>query len=332
VNSPALALAALLALAATPTWAGEAACWFEGGVIVVSAEVMGVPGDYILDTATPHTALADSQAQAAGFAETQLVGEVRLAGVVAANRPVAVEALDLRTGALPTPVAGVIGADVLRGYVVDVSFAPCRVALWPVGQAPSFHAAAVLPLGWVAGRPVTRAAAADGPHALAGGFAPAIGADTAVRLSDAMASAPGAAKPKELYPYGVLRPRLRALSFAGRLWENLPAGLLRAEDPALLGEVGAPVLARYRLRFDFPAGKLLLTPARADGSPGRHPRTQRGRAALSLSSSSRLRRGESRFRTRPPACPSASAGPCPSPTAPARRPAARRWPGRGRSR
>ena len=103
-------------------------------MVVVGAEVMGVPGDYILDTASPHTQLADSQAQTAGFAETALTGEVRLAGVVARNRPVAVEVLDLRTGALPTPIAGVIGADVLRGYVVDVSFAPCRVALRPAGQ------------------------------------------------------------------------------------------------------------------------------------------------------------------------------------------------------
>jgi len=261
VTRPVLAFAALLALAAAPAAAGEAACWFENGVVVVGAEVMGVAGDYILDTATPHTVLAETQAQAAGFAETALTGEVRLAGVVAAGRPVSVQAIDLRSGALPTPVAGVIGADVLRSYVLDVSFAPCRVALRPRAQARRFPAAAVLPLQWVAGRPMTRAAAADGPHALIGGFAPATGADTAVRLSDAVASVAGAARPKELYPYGVLRPRLRAFSFAGRLWENLPAGLLKAQDPALLGEIGAPLLARYRLRFDFPAGKLLLAPA-----------------------------------------------------------------------
>ncbi len=102
------------------------------------------------------------------------------------------------------------------------------------------------------------ATASDGPRTLAGGFAPATGADTAVRLSDAVASAPGAAKPKELYPYGVLRPRLRALSFAGGLSENLPAGLMKAEDPDLAGQIGAPLLSRFRLRFDFPAGKLLL--------------------------------------------------------------------------
>jgi hypothetical protein len=258
VTRAAVALFALLALAATRVSAGEAACWFENGVVVVGAEVMGVSGDYILDTATPHTQLAESQAQAAGFAETALTGEVRLAGLAVEGRAVAVADLDLRTGALPTPIAGVIGADVLRAYVLDVSFAPCRVALRPAGRAPPFRAQAALPLSWVADRPVVTAAASDGPRTLAGAFAPGTGADTAVRLSDAVARAPGAAKPKELYPYGVLRPRLRALSFAGGLSENLPAGLMKAEDPGLAGQIGAPLLSRFRLRFDFPAGKLLL--------------------------------------------------------------------------
>src|SRR5258706_650024 len=170
---------------------------------------MGVSGDFILDTATPHTQLADSQAQTAGFSETALTGSVRLAGLTLHRRPVAVASLDLRTGALPTPVAGVIGADVLRDYVLDVSFAPCRVTLRRPAQAGRFAARASLPLSWIAGRPTARAAVADGPRAFAGGFAIATGADTAVRLSDALAASPRAAKPKELYPYGILRPRLR---------------------------------------------------------------------------------------------------------------------------
>jgi hypothetical protein len=257
----ALPIALLLALAAAPAAAGETACWFENGVVVIPAEVMGVSGDYILDTATPHTQLADSQAQTAGYAETQLTGSIRLAGVSLRRRPVAVETLDLRTGALPTPIAGVIGADVLRGFVLDVSFAPCRVRLNPARRAGAFPARTRLPLGWVADRPVVSAAVADGPHAFRGAFAPATGADTAVRLSDALSAAPGAGKPRELYPYGVLRPRLRALSFAGGISENLPAGLIAAEDPALAGQIGAPLLARWRLRFDFPRGRLLLARA-----------------------------------------------------------------------
>ena len=256
-----LALAIALALAASPALAGEAACWFEGGVIVVGAEVMGVPGDYILDTGTPRTQLAETQAQAAGYAEVALVGAVRLAGMRLSGRAVAVADLDLRTGALPTPIAGVIGADVLRAYVLDVSFAPCRIVLSPAGGAPRFRARMSLPMAWVADRPGVVAAVSDGPRAILGLFAPATGADAGLRLSDAIAGVARAAKPDELYPYGAYRPRLRAFSFAGALRENLPAGLMKAEDPALAGQIGAPLLARYRLRFDFPAGRLSLTAA-----------------------------------------------------------------------
>jgi hypothetical protein len=256
-----LLTAALGAVAASGARAGEVACRFENGVVVVPAQVMGIGGDYILDTATPRTQLADTQAQAAGFTDAALIGDVRLAGERLANRPVAVARLDMRTGALPTPIAGVIGADVLRAYVLDVRFAPCRVTLASPGRAGLFGRATALPLTWVEDRPTAPAAVSDGARAFAGAFALGTGADTPVRLSDGLAQAPGAARPKELYPYGVSRPRLRALSFAGQLSENLPAGLVAAEDPGLAGVIGAPLLSRYRLRFDFPTGRLLLAPA-----------------------------------------------------------------------
>jgi hypothetical protein len=250
---------ALVSLACVPVArAATARCWYENQVIVIGAQVMGVAGDYILDPATPRTVLADSQAEAAGFAETALKGPVRLAGVTRRYIAVAVERLDLRTGGLPTPVTGVIGADVLKGLVLDVDFRPCRIRLSPPGKAGAFRALRTLPLAWAAGRPVVQAAVSDGPHAAAGGFSLGVGADTAVRVSDAGAVVPGAAKPKEAYPYGVLRPRLRAFSFAGGLVENLPAGLIAAEDPALVGQIGAPLLSRFRLRLDLASEQLML--------------------------------------------------------------------------
>lgn len=250
-----------MALSTSPARAGEAACWFENGVVVVSAQVLGVAGDFILDTATPHTQLAETQAQAAGFADTALTGDVRLAGLRIARRPVEVADLDLRTGALPTPIAGVIGADVLRPYVLDVTFAPCRVALNPAGRAPRFQAAQSLRMTWVAARPVVTATASDGARSLTASFTPGIGADRAIRLSDVAAGAPGASKLLELYPYGVLAPRLESLTFAGDVFLDLRSGLVHAEDPKLAGQIGAPFLSRYRLRFDFPAGRLDLSPA-----------------------------------------------------------------------
>lgn len=260
-------------VAATAARAGETACWFEGGVIVVPAEVLGVAGDYVLDTATPHTQLGETQAQGAGFADTALSGEVRIAGVRLTGQPVAVADLDMRTGALPTPIAGVIGADVLRPFVVDVRFAPCRVALRRPGEAASFGRSTALPLTWTGGMLTVTAAVSDGERTLSGPFAPATGGERPVRLADDLATAPGALKAQELYPYGVARPRIRALSFAGALSENLPAGLLKAQEGGPAGEIGTPVLARYRLRFDFPNGRLLLAPTlspqggRASSSP-----------------------------------------------------------------
>ena len=38
-------------------------------------------------------------------------------------------------GLLPTPIAGIIGADVLAAYVLDIRYAPCRVALLKAGSA-----------------------------------------------------------------------------------------------------------------------------------------------------------------------------------------------------
>jgi hypothetical protein len=263
VSRSALLLAALAAAAASPAAAAETACWFDQDTVVVAAEVAGVAGDYILDTATSTTQLGDTQAQGAGHVETRLRGEIRIAGLTLKDRPVQVARLDLRTGALPTPVAGVLGADLLRDFVVDVSFAPCRVGIWRPGEAPRFSTSRALPLRWIGGVPTVRAAVSDGPHAWRGAFALATGAPTPVRIADAYAAAPGAVAPKELYPGGALWPRLRALSFAGRLFEALPAGLTPSAEgtPAPAGEIGAPVLANWRLRFDFPAGRLRLAPS-----------------------------------------------------------------------
>ena len=261
----------LLPLAApvSQAQAGTTRCWFEGGVLVVPAAVLGVAGDYVLDTGAPHTLMADTQAQGAGYGETELNGEVRLAGVSLQDRPVQVATLDARLRALPTPVAGVIGADMLAGRVLDVAFAPCRVALYPAGRAPPFGRATTLPLAWRDGRPVIGAAAADGRRTLAGDFVPATGSDTPVRLRDDLADAPGSSRREALYPYGGARPRLRALSFAGDLFEDQPSGLVARPELDAVGEIGAPVLAHFRLRFDFAGGELRLARPMRKGPPDR---------------------------------------------------------------
>ncbi|THD81899.1 MAG: hypothetical protein E7812_03580 [Phenylobacterium sp.] len=255
-----LLLALTAAAAATAAQAGETACWFEKGVVVVPAEVAGVAGDYILDSAEPQTVLAETQAQGAGFEATALTADVALAGAVQPNVAIAVKDLDVRTGLFPTPIAGVIGADVLKAWVADLSFTPCRLRLSAPGAAPAFGRAVSLPLRMTAGVPTLEAKASDGARSLTASFALSTGADAPVRLSDTAASVRGAAKPKELYPNGVLRAKLAGLTFAGRRFEDVLAGLETSSDPTVAGLLGAPLFHDLRVRLDIPGGQLLIAP------------------------------------------------------------------------
>lgn len=251
----------ILVALAGPAWAhaGEVDCHYEGGVLVVPAEVAGAAGDYILDTGDPLTRLHETRAQSEGFEGASVTGPVLIAGQRLAPRAVAITSLDARTYALPTPVAGVIGADALGAFVVDVSFAPCRVRLSRPGAAPRFTADVVLPLVWRGGLPAAPAAVAAGRRAERLFLAPATGTDLPVRLSDAVAGVPNAKAPRELYPGGVGFSRLRAVSFAGALTENPRTALIEAGGAD--GLLGSAILDAWRLRFDFPGGRLLLAPA-----------------------------------------------------------------------
>jgi hypothetical protein len=249
-------LTGALALFAAPAWAGETACDYEGGVIVAPAMVAGIAGDWIIDTGTPRTTIHETKAQAEGVEGDALTGDVRLAGATVKALPLKVADLDVRTWNLPTSVNGVIGADVLKGFVVDVSYAPCRIRLSPPGGAPAFRGR-TLKLGWDGDRPTAPAAASDGVHELRGPFVVATGLNAPVRLADDVAQVPGAPKPDELGPGGVWLAHLPAMAFAGAAGSDIGAGLMPA-DGDVVGVIGGQVLAHFRLRFDFPAGKLVV--------------------------------------------------------------------------
>ena len=246
--------------AAGSAHAGEIACRFDAGVITVPAVVAGIAGDYILDTGTPLTTLDETQAQAAGLENAAFTGEVRIAGFAIPRQALRIAPLDVRTWNLPTPASGVIGAEALRGHVVDVSYAPCRVRLSAPGRAPAFRGTA-LALGWDAGRPTAEAAVSDDVREIIGRFVIATGLNAPVRLADDLAEAPGASRPAELYPDGVWLARLPQVSFAGSVGRDVAAGLMKPEGE-VVGALGGEVLSHFRLRFDFPAGRLIVAPAR----------------------------------------------------------------------
>lgn len=254
------ALAAFYGLSPGDARAGEAACWFEGGQLVAPASVLGVTGDFVIDTGAPRTLLHETRAQAAGWTATKLAGDVRFAGLRWRGRAVDVADLDARNIAMPTPIAGVIGADLLSAYVVDVRFAPCRLALWPAARAPRKAAAVSLPMRGRTGPGMVTAAVSDGTSARRGGFVVATGQDLAVRLADAAASVPSAERPQELYRGGIGAARLTALSFGDAVQTEVLAGLLRPEEepPGALGAIGAPAMAAHAWRFDFPRRRLSM--------------------------------------------------------------------------
>jgi hypothetical protein len=239
--------------------AGETACHFEAGVVTAPAEVAGIAGDFIIDTGSPRTLVDETHAREAGFEPPDLAAQVRFAGV-AAEVSAGVQPLDVRTWNLPTAVAGVIGADVLKAYVVDVRFAPCRLRLSRPGRAPGF-AGRRLKLEWDNGAPTVRAAASDGERWVEGPFVVATGQNVPVRLATDLAGAPGAAKPRELMPDGVWLARLPTLKFAGVQIADLAAGLMPPQGETA-GVIGAEALSRFRLRFDFPRGELVVAPAK----------------------------------------------------------------------
>lgn len=246
-------------LIAAPASAGEVACHFDAGVIVVPAEIAGIAGDYILDTGSAQTMLHETLAQTAGIETTEFSGDVLLAGTRTVNHPLKVVDLDIRTWNLPTVGAGVIGADILRDYVVDVSFTPCRVRLSRRGSAPVFRGQE-LALSWDQGRATATASVSDDAHQITGAFVIATGANVPIRLADDLAQPMPGASP-ELYPQGIWLARLPQVTFAGRTGRDVAAGLMAPEGD-IVGILGGQVLAHFRLRFDFPAGRLIVAPAK----------------------------------------------------------------------
>jgi hypothetical protein len=246
-----LAMLAREARAAGPAWT---ACRIENGVLVVPAQAAGLTGPFILDTATARSVLDATQASLAGIEPGQALAPVRVGGRRLAKVEMTVAALDARTRALPTPITGVLGADVLEALVLEVRTRPCRFRLAARPAPPPGRPLAILPVEIRNGVPYARAAVSDGRSAMAGLFRIATGADLAVRLGPDVARVEGA-------PAGARDPTapLRALSLGEALIENPRAAIAAEAAPGVAGEIGEPALAGYDLTLDLRRRRLTLS-------------------------------------------------------------------------
>jgi hypothetical protein len=254
--APALLAVILTSCGVGSAQAGEAGCWFENGAVVAPAEIAGIAGDWLLDPSEPHTLLHETRAEMEG-----LPGAFRATGHVAGQTlddvQVAVADLDGRAPGFPTPIAGVIGADVLERFVVDLQFSPCRLRL-SRDRPPPFGPARRLTLLRIGGVPAVAAAISDDRTARSGAFAVDWSSRAAVRVSGASVSPVSDGLDPTIRSRAPAR--LRALSVDGRLYEEQSAAVASGLDPALAGTLGVDFWSLWRVRLDIGRGRLYLTP------------------------------------------------------------------------
>ena len=213
-------------------------CSIDNGAVVVAAAYGPIAGDFLLDLSQAHSQLHATAAQTAGWTDDHTSRTLRLAGQTLRDFPMSVADLGARTAAFPTNISGVLGADAMRRFALDLTFTPCRLRLTR-GLPPKRPGVHVLNVRTLGGVPVVSAAISDGVTARAGLFA----IDTASagsRIADAGFSR---ALPAGADPADRARPpaRLRAVSVGGVLVEQTPAGVMGPAAPGLSGALGLGV-------------------------------------------------------------------------------------------
>jgi hypothetical protein len=224
--------------------AGEARCWIDRGAVVVSASYGPVAGDFILDLSQPASQLHDTAARTAGATDDRARWTLRLAGEARRDFPMQIADLDGRISAFPTNIAGVLGADALGPFTLDLDLAPCRLRLT---IAPSRRGRRPSRIRWIGGAPAVFAGVSDGVTARTGWFA----IDTASAGSRLAAAGFSRPLPKGVDPGDRISPpaAARAVSVGGRLAEQTPAGVMTAAAPGLAGALGTSIWSRGHLRI-----------------------------------------------------------------------------------
>ena len=261
-----LAVLSFLVAQSASARAGEVRCWIDKGALIAPAAFGDSAGDFLIDLSAPASQLHVTRAQSAGVAEPMVARDLVIAGQTVGRFSMVVSDLDARTASFDTTVNGVIGADVLDRFTVDIEPSPCRLRLSRtavrarVGET-MLHARAALD-----GRPLVMATVTDGAQVRSGPFA----LDTAhwtTRLSRARPSTPS--------PDGVHRNpprlRLRALEVGGRLFEQVPVVVAPDADAEVSGAIGMAVLSRLHMRLDARAGSLLLSRPQRKTRPPAEP-------------------------------------------------------------
>ena len=249
-----------------PALAGEGRCWIDHGALVVAASFGEIAGDFILDASTPKSQLHLTRAQGDGIEATSARRPLKVAGEHFPAFDMDVVDLDDRTRIFDTTINGVIGADLLRRFVVDIDFSPCRIRLGH-GAAKPAAGAMHMAVRDIDGVPTIRASISDGLQSRAGDFA--------IDTSHATSQITGATLSRTSKPGSDPSTRLRALVLGDHLFEQTPAEVSTTRDA-----IGTAVWSQGRLRVDLRDGwlEVVFPPlhgegglARSDKTGGEHP-------------------------------------------------------------
>jgi len=250
-----MAAALAFAVVATAARAGEARCWIDRGALVAPAAFGDIAGDFLIDLSAPQSELHVTRAQSDGVVTDTVTRDLVAAGQRIPAVTLRVADLDSRTAAFVTSINGVLGADVLKDYVVDLDPSPCRLRL-SRGPGRRLARSRRLPVREIGGIPVVPALISDGQRVRSGLFGLGAG-DWASRLSGARLSRP----PPSVIAADAPPIRLRALEFGGRLFEQTPTVVTGDPPSEVSGAIGMAVLSHWRMRLDMAGGWLDLAPA-----------------------------------------------------------------------
>lgn len=251
-----IALAAIVAPASSG--AAGTRCWIDHGALVAPAAFGDIAGDFLIDLAAPVSQIDAGRAAADGQEADRPVGALYLAGVHLSGARFQSAELDARTRGFDTVINGVIGADILSHYVVEITPSPCRLRLLRGAGVRASKRVTRLKVRIVEGVPAIAATAVDGVRVRPGLYA----IDTAHWTSRV-----AAARPSKPIPEGAAEAplRLRGLEVGGRLYEQVPTRIEGSPGGRLAGEVGMAVWSRDEMRVNIQQRWLELTALRDAG-------------------------------------------------------------------
>jgi hypothetical protein len=247
---------------------GETRCWIDKGALVAPAAFGDIAGDFLIDLSAPASALHVTRAREDGLEGEAATRDLTIAGRRLSGITLPIVDLDAHTARFDTTINGVIGADVLRRFVVEIDPSPCRLRLLRRGGA-RWAGSVRLPIREAGGRPLVPARVTDGVRVRSGLFALAT-AEWTTQVAGRLARPQAAETPAPV--------RLRAVEVAGRLFEQVPAAAPPLGSDGAIGAIGVAVWSQWRLRLDVRHGWLDL--ASADPFPLSSPRKRSKRMGV----------------------------------------------------